>query len=265
MSNPTVGEFTAERFAEYRTMRLKSGIKAETVNREHAYLRGVFNELRRLGMFKRENPLSSLRQVKTPERELSFLTLEQIESLLKALEARRSGDALLVTRLCLSTGARWSEAETLRPSQLRGGAVHFSNTKSGKNRSVPIGPEMAETLNAHLVERYGDGAKMANRYFHACMGAFRQAVKTAGLVLPEGQSTHVLRHTFASHFMMNGGNILVLQKILGHASLVMTMRYAHLAPDHLQEAVSLNPLASVRKREEEASQNGKNASRNGKG
>jgi site-specific recombinase XerD len=45
--------------------------------------------------------------------------------------------------------------------------------------------------------------------------------------------------------MMNGGNILVLQKILGHSSLVMTMRYAHLAPDHLKEARLLNPIAAL--------------------
>lgn len=43
----------------------------------------------------------------------------------------------------------------------------------------------------------------------------------------------MLRHTFASHFMMAGGNILTLQKLLGHATLAMTMRYAHLSPDHL--------------------------------
>ncbi|HIE4841566.1 TPA: hypothetical protein ACXND4_004357 [Burkholderia multivorans] len=42
--------------------------------------------------------------------------------------------------------------------------------------------------------------------------------------------------------MMNGGNILTLQRILGHQSLTMTMRYAHLAPEHLQEAKMLNPL-----------------------
>lgn len=57
------------------------------------------------------------------------------------------------------------------------------------------------------------------------------------------QAAHVLRHTFASHFVMNGGNILTLQKILGHSSLVMTMRYAHLSPDHLSDAVRFNPLA----------------------
>jgi site-specific recombinase XerD len=40
-------------------------------------------------------------------------------------------------------------------------------------------------------------------------------------------------HTFASHFMMRGGNILTLQKLLGHATLEMTLIYAHLSPDHL--------------------------------
>ncbi|HHW0111911.1 TPA: tyrosine-type recombinase/integrase, partial [Escherichia coli] len=49
-------------------------------------------------------------------------------------------------------------------------------------------------------------------------------------------------HTFASHFMMNGGNIIALQQILGHASIQQTMAYAHLAPDYLQNAVALNPL-----------------------
>jgi site-specific recombinase XerD len=44
---------------------------------------------------------------------------------------------------------------------------------------------------------------------------------------------HGLRHTMASHFMMSGGNILTLQKLLGHSTLAMTMVYAHLAPDHL--------------------------------
>jgi len=45
---------------------------------------------------------------------------------------------------------------------------------------------------------------------------------------------------------MNGGNLLTLQKILGHQSIVMTMRYAHLAPEHLNEAVRYNPLTGVK-------------------
>lgn len=95
--------------------------------------------------------------------------------------------------------------------------------------------DLKESLQAHHKE-HGSG----ERYF-----PFREAVEAAGLVLQEGQSSHVLRHTFASHFMMNGGNILALQKILGHQSLTMTMRYAHLAPDHLAEAIKLNPMAAL--------------------
>lgn len=60
--------------------------------------------------------------------------------------------------------------------------------------------------------------------------------------IPENQATHILRHTFASHFMMNGGNIIALQQILGHANIQQTMVYAHLSPDYLQNAVTLNPL-----------------------
>jgi integrase len=63
---------------------------------------------------------------------------------------------------------------------------------------------------------------------------FRLFLKQAGI-----ENTfrfHDLRHTFASHFMMNGGNIYDLQKILGRTSLEMTQRYAHLAPEHLVRA-----------------------------
>ncbi len=56
---------------------------------------------------------------------------------------------------------------------------------------------------------------------------------------------HVLRHSFASHFMMNGGNIFVLRDILGHADISMAMRYAHFAPDHLSVAILHNPLSNL--------------------
>ena len=70
-------------------------------------------------------------------------------------------------------------------------------------------------------------------------------IRLAGIELPEGQMTHVLRHTFASHFMMAGGNIIVLQRILGHSDIRVTMRYAHFAPDDLEDAIYMNPLAQI--------------------
>lgn len=241
LGNPVAVQFRPEHFAEYRTQRLADGISASNLNREHSYLRAVFNELARLGHWKGENPLAKVRQMKIAERELAFLNIEQIELLLDAL----SGDALLIAKICLATGARWSEAEGLRVSQVKNGQIHFTGTKSGKNRSVPVSDALIAELETHLQTRYGGDRAVAERFFMFGYGAFREGVEKSGLRLPKGQLTHVLRHTFASHFMMNGGNILVLQRILGHSNLTMTMRYAHLAPDHLQEAKALNPLAQM--------------------
>lgn len=90
----------------------------------------------------------------------------------------------------------------------------------------------------------GDG-DATGRIFKSSVGAFRMAMREAGIELMQGQLTYVLRHTFASHFMMNGGNNLALQIELGHSSLQTSMVYAHLSPDHLQEAKLRNPLTRL--------------------
>jgi integrase len=240
MSDPVADRFTAEVFSEYRSKRMASGVSAANMNRELAYFRAMFNELSRLGAWKRENPLAKLRQFKVPERELSYLTHEQISGLLAELKAARNKHVLLIAKLALSTGARWGEAEDLTISQVHNGFVQYCKTKSGKIRSVPIDDGLVEELRKHHKE-HGS----MNRVFGSAWAAFREGIERASINLPEGQMTHSLRHTFASHFMMGGGNILALQRILGHESLTMTMRYAHLSPEHLQEAKKLNPLAQM--------------------
>jgi integrase len=240
MGNPRAETFTAEVFAEYRKKRIDDGVTPNNMNREHAYLRAVFNELIRLGHWKRDNPLKLLRAFKIQERQLSYLKAEEISQLLESLAASNNRNVELIARICLETGARWSEAESLRTTHVHGNMVQFSQTKSSKTRAVPVRAELVQRLKDHHAT-HGVG----ERYFTdaANQWAFSEAVKAAGLTLPTGQATHVLRHTFASHFMRNGGNILALQKILGHQSLTMTMRYAHVAPDHLIEATAFNPLA----------------------
>ena len=71
---------------------------------------------------------------------------------------------------------------------------------------------------------------------------FRRTMKDVKPDLPDGQATHALRHSFATHFMINGGSIITLQRILGHSRIEQTMVYAHFAPEYLQDAVSLNPI-----------------------
>mgnify|MGYP000954243868 CR=1 FL=1 len=105
-------------------------------------------------------------------------------------------------------------------------------TKGKKNRSIPISKELYEEIIAM------DGF----RFFTDSYFQFLSVMDKTSIVLPRGQLTHVLRHTFAAHFMMSGSNILALQKILGHHDIKMTMRYAHLAPDHLETALCLNPF-----------------------
>ncbi|WP_426342809.1 phage integrase [Pseudoduganella sp. S-14] len=238
MGNPMAEAFNAAMFSEYRAKRLASGISANNLNREHAYLRSVFNELGRLGHWLKDNPLAKLRQFKIVERELSYLSLNQVSELLTTLGCSRNPHVMLISKICLATGARWSEVEDLRISQVREEMIQYARTKSGKVRAVPISSELEEQIRVHF-DKHGD----MERVFGTAFTAFREGIERTTIALPDGQLTHALRHTFASHFMMNGGNILTLQRILGHANLTMTMRYAHLAPEHLQEAKALNPIA----------------------
>ncbi|EBD4137233.1 integrase, partial [Salmonella enterica] len=128
---------------------------------------------------------------------------------------------------------RWGEINNIKRSAVIKYKITYINTKNGKNRTIPISRslynELTEGNNPVLLANasYREVSHIINRLFPW---------------LPDGQAVHVLRHTFASHFMMNGGNILTLQKILGHATITQTMTYAHFAPDHLQDAVNLNPL-----------------------
>ncbi|HZX31559.1 MAG TPA: tyrosine-type recombinase/integrase [Rhodocyclaceae bacterium] len=240
LSNPRADKFSADMFAEYRSQQLDGGIQKSTLNHRLAYMKAMFNELRRLGHWKKENPVKSLRPFKLQERELSYLRGPQIEQLLGELKSSTNKHVHLIAKVCLATGARWSEGENLTITQLHNSRIQFANTKSKKVRAVPIRPELAVELEKHH-EAHGQG----NRIFGSAYAAFREGIERAEIVLPKGQLSHSLRHTFASHFMMNGGNILALQRILGHSDLKMTMVYAHLAPEHLEEAVRLNPLNSL--------------------
>ncbi|AYN20414.1 integrase [Alcaligenes aquatilis] len=239
LKNPIASEFNAQVFAAFRSQRLDAGISLNTVNREHAYMRAMFNELIRLAVWKRDNPLKDLRQFKVQENELSYLTKEHIAVLLVELKKSTNPHVDLVSRICLATGARWSEAEQLQPQQIRQRLSQFARTKTGKARAVPISQGMQDEIFIHHAKHKNIGA-----IFAGCTGAFKEALERGSIQLPMGQLTHVLRHTFASHFMINGGNILTLQRILGHQDLKITMRYAHLAPDHLDSVRNLNPLVS---------------------
>ncbi len=234
LGNPIASDFTSEDFAKYREQR-SAEVTTTTINREHAYLRAMFNELDRLGVIKFKNPLTKIRQFKEREKELRYLDHEEIDRLLHSCKTFSNKSLIYIVKICLATGARWGEAESLKPSQIKNNTVTFLNTKSNKNRTIPIQPELFNEL-ARLEPID------SKRMFLSSLSTFRKAVSKADIDLPRGQMTHVLRHTFASHYVMNGGNIVKLRDVLGHSEITTTMRYAHLAPDHLEDTLKLNPL-----------------------
>lgn len=234
LGDPPVSKFSAADFSRYRERRLNE-VSISTVNHETRYLRAVFAELIRLEQFHGKNPLANIRTFAERERELSFLTAEQIPVLLAECDKSTNNHCGVVARLCLATGARWSEANNLPRHNLLPDRVIYSDTKNGRVRVVPIKPELSVSS---LMVAYPVG----QRLFSSCKGAFRKAVERSGIELPDGQLTHVLRHTFASHFLINGGDILALQRILGHSDLKVTMRYAHLAPDYMARVRDLSPI-----------------------
>ncbi|AZP49607.1 tyrosine-type recombinase/integrase [Rahnella aquatilis] len=229
MGSPSAHQVTKSAFAEYRANQLLGGNKPATINKRQMLLSGVFTALIKAGHFHGENPLAGVEQLKKVQSETTFLRHEQIKLLLSAL----AGDDLKVARLCLATGARWNEAAEVCREAVMKFKVTFVNTKNGKNRTVPISKALYTDITQGKDRQLFPGVDYVN---------VRLTLKSLIPDLPDGQATHVLRHTFASHFMMNGGNILTLQKILGHASIVHTMAYAHFAPDYLNDAVRLNPL-----------------------
>lgn len=234
MGNPVARTITVTDVARFRQERLADGLTPSTANHDQAHLRSVLNKLKRMGEWEHANPFSALQPIRIDEMELSYLTQRQIRDLLSILDRRANQDASLITRLCLATGARWSEAQYLRAEMLRDRRVTFVATKNGRNRSVPLSPAFYQRLVDH-------GPKIGRVFPTTGYNPFSDAIKDAGIQLPKGQRTHVLRHTFASHFMMNGGDVLTLQKILGHQTITMTMRYAHLSPDHLTDAIKYAP------------------------
>lgn len=239
LGNPQASLLSAEKFVDYRYTKLQTGLTQKTFNNQHGYLSAMFNRLRKLKVIDYENPIAEVEFIKVQERQLSYLSTQQLETLLDTIKTGCDNQSTwYVTNLCIRTGARWGEAEQLRMKQLHSNRVTYEFTKGKRTRTIPLD----EVFYKQLI-KFAAYKNPQDRIFTNCIGAFRRAVKRSDIDLPRGQNTHILRHSFASHFMMNGGNILTLQKILGHADITMTMRYAHLSPDHLMDALKLNPIA----------------------
>ena len=124
-----------------------------------------------------------------------------------------------------------------RTAWFRNNAEHLSSPKSNRERTVDLPRRVVDALQAirHLQgERvfYRDGVLT---YTPKRMELWlKNACKRAGL---PSFGWHVLRHTYCSHLAMSGADAKTIQELAGHASLGVTMRYMHLSPGHVRQAV----------------------------
>jgi integrase len=180
---------------------------------------------------------------------VDFLSKDETRRLLEAAEAEATTPARRMLYLCILLalhtgmrkgellGLRWTDLD-LDTRRLTVARSYEAATKSGKVRHLRLPTDLQPLFAAWRRDcpKSRDGVifpvgKNGVAEPHAMLGLPR-LWKAVGL-RPITHVWHCLRHTMASHFIMSGGNILALQKILGHVDFKMTLVYAHLAPDFL--------------------------------
>jgi len=236
-------KLTADVISQYRDQRLAAGSKtrkdkdgkprrlsAAAINRELALLRHLLRLAHEEWGALAAVP--KIRLQKEPQGRLRWLTPEEANALLAKCREQKKDLADLV-EFCLLTGLRQSEALGLtwqRVDRSRS-VVLLEETKSGRRREVPI-----DEADAVLLRRgaQASGLVFGSSSWSAFRAYWEAAVEAAGLV---DFHFHDLRHTFASWAMQRGATLPELKELLGHSSLAMVQRYAHLSPEHLRSAV----------------------------
>jgi integrase len=198
-----------------------------------------------------KNPLLGFQTLKVNPNTFKYWTTTEI---LQFLRANLNHPLYYLWVVMLNTGMRKGEALGLwwDRTNLSLGQIEISrtigryglqeHTKTYEKRILPINDEVKKVLlelfkrqlNPHFVFTSPEGEQLD---YHHVTREFIKAQKKAGMT--NVIRLHDTRHTFASQFMMHGGNVFTLQKLLGHKSVNMTMKYAHLADNYLRDAVGI--------------------------
>jgi integrase len=219
-------EITASKISAYRSSRIALPITPAAVNRPLALLRHLLRLAAEEWEVIPEAP--KVRLEKEPQGRLRWLTPEEASTLLDACRKHTGSPLADLAEFSIYTGLRQAEALELtwdRVDRARG-VLLLEITKSGRRREVPLnGP-----ADAVLVRRGGAGEGLV--FGSSSWTMFRKAWEKALVVAKlDGLHWHDLRHTFASWAVQRGATLPELKDLLGHSSLAMVMRYAHLSPE----------------------------------
>jgi integrase len=223
---------TAKQAEEYKVKR-RQAVSPATVNRELALLKHMCTKAVEWGYLK-ANPLASVKFLKEPPGRLRYLTLEEMDALLAACSPHLR--PIVIT--ALHTGMRKSEILGLTWQDIDFGAktITVRQTKNNEPKVIPMNQSLYEELQ-RLPRRLHSAYVFCNvqgERYDEVKRSFKTACRKAGIV---DFRFHDLRHSFASHLVMNGINLKTVQHLLGHKDIRMTLRYAHLSREHLQAAV----------------------------
>lgn len=197
------------------------------------------------------NPVQNLDAPKIPKSLPHYLTLEESQQLLQAVDGRNKTRDYCILCLFLNCGLRISEMVGLNLADIR--ADHLLiHGKGSKERIVYLNSACTEALNAWLDERKGiqsldqNAVFLSSRRRRISVDSVQLMVKNtllkAGLDASRF-SPHKLRHTAATLMLQNGVDVRTLQEVLGHENLNTTQIYTHIGNTELKRAAAHNPLA----------------------
>lgn len=226
-----ISKHTLEQYKSSRRLEVKN----PTVNRELALLKAIYNKAIEWGMAEK-NPVKGVRML--PEEPKKYRVLEADEKT-RLLEAC-SPIIRPVVLAALNTGMRKEELLALRwdDVSIKRASIFVRKSKSGRARTIPANATMLQILRG--LDRAGptvftDAVGAALKGGGRIRTNFELAVEAVGL---EPYVFHDLRHQFASELVMKGWDLMTVKELLGHSSLRMVQRYAHLTPKHIAAAVA---------------------------
>lgn len=207
----------------------QKGNRNSTINRKLAILFKLLRKAHAMGVITK---LPVYLRLKENNARVRFLTHEEEDALFSAMEAR-SPDHHRLCIFLIDSGARVGEALNIKWQDINSGSVTFWITKSGKSRTVPLTGRAKEALLAAKGKnRFGPFSMIDYQRF---LYDWRAARKAIGLDRDLQVVPHILRHTCASRLVQAGIDLRRVQTFLGHQTIQMTLRYAHLATADLDQ------------------------------
>jgi integrase len=227
-----LNDFCNQTIEQLQTDYLSKDYKPASINKITAILKHMFTKAYDWEMIT-DNTLRKIRKVKSVKGEnkrLRYLSLDECQTLINACDPHLK--PIVIT--ALNTGMRKGEILNLKWNNvdLRHGFILLDITKNGERREIPINDTLKDVLQGitrRLDISYVFYDNTTGKPFQDVKRSFNTACRRAGI---KDFHFHDLRHTFASQLVMAGVDLTTVKELLGHKTLTMTLRYAHLAPSH---------------------------------